>query len=156
MVLASEIKKIEGGVAVDDRGSLRFVNDFNFEGVKRFYQVENHRRGFIRAWHGHQKEGKYVYVASGTALVAAVPLEFVNPINGGEQVLNKSKSPSKFVLSATKPSILYIPPGYFNGFMNLEENTKVLFFSTSSIEESKGDDIRLPYDTWNVWAEDFR
>lgn len=156
MVLASEIKKIEGGVAVDDRGSLRFVNDFNFEGVKRFYQVENHRRGFIRAWHGHQKEGKYVYVASGTALVAAVPLEFVNPINGGEQALNKSKSPSKFVLSATKPSILYIPPGYFNGFMNLEENTKVLFFSTSSIEESKGDDIRLPYDTWNVWTEDFR
>ena len=37
-----------------------FVNDFNFENVKRFYQVENHRQGFIRAWHGHKKEGKYI------------------------------------------------------------------------------------------------
>ena len=27
---------IEGGLAVDDRGEVRFVNEFNFEGVKRF------------------------------------------------------------------------------------------------------------------------
>ena len=45
-----------GGIAVDDRGQLRFVNDFNFANVKRFYQVENHRQGFIRAWHGHKKK----------------------------------------------------------------------------------------------------
>ena len=38
-----------GGQAVDDRGTVSFVNDFDFNNVKRFYQVENHRRGFIRA-----------------------------------------------------------------------------------------------------------
>ena len=33
----SETKLMNGGIAVDDRGSVRFVNDFNFENVKRFF-----------------------------------------------------------------------------------------------------------------------
>lgn len=148
-----EVKVINGGIAVDDRGSLRFVNDFNFEGVKRFYQVENHRQGFIRAWHGHLKEGKYVYVTSGTALVGAVPLELYE--DGKTYILDQNKV-KKFVLSASSPKILYIPPGYANGFKNLEDNTKVLFFSTSTLEESKGDDIRFDFDVVNIWGEDFR
>ena len=135
-------KLINGGVSVDDRGSVRFVNDFNFDGVKRFYQVENHRRGFIRAWHGHKKEGKYVYVPNGSALVGVVNME--------------TEEVSKFVLSDKSPKILWIPPGYYNGFKSLEENTKILFFSTSTLEESVGDDIREEHNRWNIWEEDYR
>lgn len=131
-----------GGVAVDDRGQVRFVNDFDFKGVKRFYQVENHRQGFIRAWHGHKKEGKYVYVASGTALIGVVNME--------------TEMVTKYILSAKQPKVLYIPPNNYNGFKNLEENTSVIFFSTSTLEESINDDIRMPHDKWNIWAEDFR
>lgn len=133
---------IQGGLAVDDRGSVTFVNDFNFEGVKRFYQVENHQRGFIRAWHGHKKEGKYVYVVQGTALVGVV-----NMIT--EEV-------SKFVLSSKSPKILWIPAGNYNGFKSLEENTKIIFFSTATIDESLGDDFRQEHDKWNIWKEDYR
>ena len=140
-------KIIKGGIAVDDRGSLRFVNDFNFEGVKRFYQVENHRQGYIRAWHGHKIEGKYVWVTSGSALVGIVPIDG-KPGDAGEV--------QKFVLSDKSPSILWIPPGYYNGFMNLEENTKMIFFSTTTMEEAKNDDIRQPYDMWDIWQDDFR
>ena len=68
-------KIIGGGVVVDDRGSVSFVNEFDFGGVKRFYQVENHRSGFIRAWHGHKHEGKYVYVTQGSALVGVVNMD---------------------------------------------------------------------------------
>lgn len=143
----SEITLIKGGIAVDDRGNLRFSNDFNFEGVKRFYQVENYRRGFIRAWHGHKREGKYVWAASGSALVGAVPL--------GTEKGDNSKV-KKFVLSDKAPSVLWIPAGHYNGFMSLEEETRVIFFSTATIEETKGDDIRLEYDAWNIWQEDFR
>ena len=151
MALECDIKTINGGIAVDDRGSLRFINDFDPMtcGVRRFYQVENHRRGFIRAYHGHVKEAKYVYVVSGSALIAVAPLFKTCDVYQKTEV-------KKFVLSAAQPKVLYIPPSYFNGFMNLEENTKVLFFSTSTLEESKGDDVRLPYDYWNVWQEDFR
>lgn len=133
---------IEGGVAVDDRGSLRFVNGFDFAGVKRFYQVENHRQGFIRAWHGHKKEAKYVYVASGSALVGAVNIE--------------SQEVQKFILSANSPKVLYIPPGYANGIMNLEDDTIIMFFSTSTLEESKGDDIRFQHTMWNIWDIEYR
>lgn len=142
-----ELKLIPGGIAVDDRGSVRFCNEFKFAGVKRFYQVQNHRRGFIRAWHGHQHEGKYVWVTKGSALVGVVPLD----AEKGD--LSQVK---KFVLSDKAPKILFIPAGNFNGFMNLEEDTRIIFFSTSSIEESSGDDIRKEFDCWDIWAEDFR
>ncbi len=81
--------------------------------------VENHDKGFIRAWHGHEKEGKYVFVSNGSILLGAVKLN--------------TDIIEKFVLSSRKPSVLYIPPGYANGFMNLEYDTKVMFFSTFNI-----------------------
>lgn len=140
--MSEEIKVLNGGIAVDDRGQVRFVNDFNFEGVKRFYQVENHRQGFIRAWHGHRKEGKYVYVAAGTALIGVVNMD--------------TQETSKFVLSAKQPKVLYIPPNHYNGFKTLEENTSLMFFSTSTLAESLNDDIRVNHDAWNIWNEDFR
>ena len=131
------VKLINGGVAVDDRGQLSFVNDFDFKDVKRFYMVENHELGFIRAWHGHEKEGKYVYVSNGAILIGAVNLN--------------TELVDRFVLSSSKPQVLYIPPGYANGFMNLQDNTKVIFFSTSTLEESIGDDIRFEWDKWDIW-----
>jgi len=135
-------KQFKGSVFADDRGVLRFVNDFDFSNVKRFYQVENHQKGFIRAWHGHQKEGKYVYVPSGTALVGAVDMitEEVNT----------------FTLSSQSPSVLYIPSGFANGFKNLEDNTIIMFFSTSTLEESRGDDVRFEWDKWDIWGDNYR
>jgi dTDP-4-dehydrorhamnose 3,5-epimerase len=145
--MEQEVKLYKGGVTVDDRGALSFVNDFIFEGVKRFYMVENHRAGFIRAWHGHQREGKYACVVSGSALIGVVPLPTIP---------NEILAPYKFTLSAKSPAVLWIPPMYANGFKSLEENTKIIFFSTSTLEESKNDDMRFPYDMWNIWEEDFR
>lgn len=133
---------IQGGVSVDDRGSVRFVNDFNFNDVKRFYQVQNHKQGFIRAWHGHRHEGKYVYVVSGSALIGAANMD--------TQVVDK------YVLSSQSPKVLFIPAGHANGFKTLEENTIILFFSTSDLNSSLNDDIRFPYDKWNIWEEDYR
>ena len=138
----NNIKLIDGGLAADDRGTVRFVNDFDFHGVKRFYQVENHQKGFVRAWHGHKKEGKYVYVSSGAALVGVVDL--------------KTQKIRKFILSDKKPQVLWIPPNHANGFMNLEDNTDILFFSTSTLEESTNDDIRFPYNQWNIWDIEYR
>lgn len=128
---------ISGDMIVDERGTVKFVNDFDFKNVKRFYQVENHARGYIRAWHGHKTEDKYVYVVSGSALVGVVDL--------------KTEEIQKFILSAKKPRVLWVPANSANGFMSLEENTKVIFFSSHTLEESKKDDLRFPYDKWNIW-----
>ncbi|OGN16253.1 MAG: sugar epimerase [Candidatus Yanofskybacteria bacterium RIFCSPHIGHO2_02_FULL_50_12] len=137
---------IEGGLAVDDRGQLSFANNFDFKGVKRFYMVENFSTDTIRAFHGHLKEVKYVFVVSGSAIVAAVELDNIKKPS-------KKNSVHRYVLSARKPTILYVPAGYANGFKALEPDTKIIFFSTSTMEESKGDDFRFPADYWgaNVW-----
>jgi dTDP-4-dehydrorhamnose 3,5-epimerase len=137
-----KIKKINGNIFADDRGFVRFVNEFDFNGVKRFYQVENHEKGFIRAWHGHNKEAKYVYVSKGSALIGAVNL--------------KTEEVTKHTLTNKLPSVLYIPPGFANGFMTLEEDTILMFFSTSTLSESHGDDIRFSYDKWNIWEKQYR
>jgi len=136
------MKEIKGALFTDDRGTLRFVNDFNFEGVKRFYQVENHEKGFIRAWHGHKKEGKYVYVPKGSISLGIVNME--------------TEEINKFVLSDTSPKILWIPPGNYNGFKTLEEDTIVIFFSTVTMEEGKGDDFRESYNKWDIWDIEYR
>jgi dTDP-4-dehydrorhamnose 3,5-epimerase-like enzyme len=135
---------IEGGLAVDDRGQVQFVNDFNFKNVKRFYQVTNHRQGFVRAWHAHRYEAKYVYVVSGAAKIGAVPIDDWEKPSKDAEVYTR-------VLSARKPSILYIPPGYANGFMSLTPDASLIFFSTSTIEEAVKDDVRYDARYWDIW-----
>jgi dTDP-4-dehydrorhamnose 3,5-epimerase len=140
----AEPRLIEGGLAVDDRGSLSFVNAFDFAGVRRFYAVQNHRAGFVRAWHGHRREQKYVTVLVGSAVVAAVKLDdWVNP--------RKDLPVHRYVLSAEKPAVLHIPAGYANGFMTLTAEARLVFFSTASLEESREDDVRFDACYWNPW-----
>lgn len=141
---ASKPVLLVGGLAADDRGELAFVNDFGFDGVKRFYIVSNYKQGFIRAWHGHKREAKYVTAVSGAALVGAVG------IDNWEQPSRELRV-ERFVMSAHRPSVLYIPAGYANGFMSLTEDLKLMFFSTSTLEESQGDDLRFDSRYWDIW-----
>ena len=104
------------------------------------YQITD--EGLLEHGMGTKKEGKYVYVSSGSALIGVVNME--------------SNEISKFVLSSKSPKILWIPAGNYNGFKSLEENTSILFFSTTTLDESLGDDIRKDFDEWNIWDEDYR
>lgn len=135
---------IEGSLTVDDRGEVGFVNGFDMRDVKRFYTVTNHKVGFVRAWHGHKKESKYVTVVDGAAIVAAVKIDnWKKP--------SKDLKVHRFILSSKKPAVLFIPKGYANGFMTLKKDTKLLFFSTATLEESRKDDIRYDAYYWNPW-----
>ncbi len=49
---------MKGGLAADERGSVSFVNDFDFKDVKRFYIIKNISIDFKRGFHGHMKEEK--------------------------------------------------------------------------------------------------
>ena len=135
---------IKGDLSVDDRGELMFVNQFNMELVKRFYVVSNHKQGFIRAWHAHKFESKYVFVVDGTALISTVQIDNWNNPSSNLAI-------DKFVLTAKKPSILYIPNGYANGFKTLSIDTKIIFFSTSTLGDSIDDDYRFDAYKWNPW-----
>lgn len=143
-------KLLGGKIATDDRGSVSFVNDFDIEkaGVKRCYWVRNHQQGFVRAWHGHQYEAKYITVIHGAAIIGAVNVNFGKA--------DKSAQPVRYVLSGTLPQVLHIPAGYANGLKTLTADAIVLVFSTATVEESASDDVRFPAHFWDIWKTEER
>lgn len=137
---------LKGSKITDDRGALTFNNEFKFDGVKRFYIVENHSPNFIRAWHGHVHEKKYIMCLSGAAIVCYRPLD-ESPATSESKLVRKVLSPNGEVLE--------IPANNYNGWKNLTADTKLIIFSCSSLEESAKDDIRkevnyFPMDCWEV------
>lgn len=135
----------KGALSVDDRGEVGFVNEFSFKGVKRFYTIGNHREGFIRAWHGHRHEEKYFTVVQGSALLCGVEVDdWEHP--------SKDLQVHRFVLSDRNPAVLHFPSGYANGFISLTRDTKIIVFSTSTVEESQNDDVRFPSRYWDPWT----
>jgi dTDP-4-dehydrorhamnose 3,5-epimerase len=140
---------VRGGAAVDDRGSVAFINDLFLGDYTRFYIVANHSVGFVRAWHAHKQERKTVVVLSGAALVCAVPIDdWDSP--------SKDAPVSRFVLSERNPTALKIPAGYANGFMSLAPDTRVMFLSSSKLEESLNDDYRYESRLWDPWSVEER
>lgn len=135
---------IEGTLFVDSRGQVSFCNDFDMRTVRRFYMISNHKSGFIRAWHAHKEETKFVMVVSGEAIVAAVKIDNWDSPDKNAQVY-------RYVLNDKKPGILVIPAGYANGFRTLNSGTQVMFFSSATLEESKDDDYRYDPYYWNPW-----
>lgn len=134
-----------GELAVDDRGSVAFVNDASLYGFRRFYVVRNHSRKFVRAWHGHRRERKLITVMSGTALICCVAVDdWDNP--------SPSLEVHRYVLSAERPAVLSVPGGFANGSMNLTDETAVCYFSDTSIEEASMDDVRFPARMWDPWS----
>ena len=93
---------ISGALFTDDRGSVGFVNDFAFAGVKRFYSIRNHHAGFVRAWHGHKHEEKFFTVVCGAAKIGAVAIDDWNSPS-------KTAHVREFVLAGTQPAVLQIP-----------------------------------------------
>jgi dTDP-4-dehydrorhamnose 3,5-epimerase len=131
-VIIEEIKRFG-----DDRGD--FISIPFSEIFKRSYIITNTQPGVVRAFHGHKKEGKLFYVPKGA-------FKFI--IMGMEDNLWK-----EYTLLASVPKILFVPAGFYNGFVSLSEDSLIITYSTSTIDESREDDIRLPFDTLgeNIW-----
>jgi dTDP-4-dehydrorhamnose 3,5-epimerase-like enzyme len=147
--MMDEIRLIEGGTSVDDRGEVAFINEIDFDRVRRLYTVTNHAAGSVRAWHAHRREAKFVAVTQGAAVVAAVRIDnWDRP--------SKDAAVERYVLSAQKPALLYIPAGFANGAMTLTADTKLIYFSTASLEESRADDIRYDARYWDPWQVEDR
>ena len=143
---------IAGGTAIDDRGVLSYLNSAPFEKVKRMYMVDNFDAATIRAFHGHRLEEKLVLVVAGAAIVNVSQMRIVSGnIVGLDQ-------PTRFVLADHNPQLLRIPAGYANGWKALLPNTKILFFSSTTMEEAKHDDYRWPWHYFapSVWEVEHR
>lgn len=148
---SNDIKIINVNTSYDDRGDIVYCNEFNFiqKKIKRFYQITNNNLNFVRAWHGHKKEEKFLLVTKGVFKICAVKIDnWKNP--------SKKLSVKEFVISSNSPKILQIPGGYAHGSQNLKIGSKLLVFSTFNLEESIKDDYRYQSDLWYNWDIKFR
>lgn len=135
---------IKGNFFSDARGTMRFVNDFQFGDIKRFYFIKHPDTSVVRAWQGHQFEKKYFYPISGSFVIAWVKIDdFKTP--------SDDLIPEYHILSALNSEIISVPKGYANGLKALEPNSEIMIFSDMNLEESVNEKIRYPADKWLNW-----
>ncbi len=135
---------IKGGLYRDERGSLQYVNDENTENYKRFYIITHPDIDIVRAWQGHKTEEKSFFVIKGFFTVAVVqPQNFEAPSSKDTSELFKMKSEDNLFLK--------VPGGCYTGIKACEPNSILLVLSSSTLEESKSDNFRLPKDMWVEW-----
>lgn len=134
---------IEGGVYNDERGGISFVNEFSFENIQRFYIIENSLIKPLRAWQGHKLDEKNFYCVTGEFKIGIVKIDnWENP--------SKKLLIDIYVLKASDPKILKIPPGYANAVLSSEEGSKLISFSTLPLNRVKEDEMRYPFDYWSL------
>lgn len=119
---------IFGNSHQDERGIVRFVNDFSMDKVVRMYSIEP-QVGTIRAWQGHKSEIKWFFVSKGAFLVKTVNM--------------KTFERNEYQLHESTPKVLEIPGGYYNGFEALDSGSVLMVFSNFELEASQKDDFRM-------------
>ena len=127
---------ITGGKYADDRGLLRFCNDFDMSAVRRFYTIANSAEQPLRGWIGHRRETKWFFPLKGKTTIAIEPMD-----------CSRAETPRRkeeWVLEADKPSVLKVEPG--NWFcIRQDGNAEVMVFSDCKVGEFKDYDFRRPY-----------
>jgi len=135
----SNYKFISGGMAQDQRGKIRFVNDFDMTAVRRFYLISNSNLDTIRGWRGHKIEQRWFYAVSGQFLIRLVKIDHW-------------EQPSAFltieevVLDASEGSVLHIPAGYATAVQATETQSEMLVFADYAITHAMKDDFTWPSD----------
>ncbi|MFD2939571.1 WxcM-like domain-containing protein [Flavobacterium notoginsengisoli] len=136
-------KVIQGGRFEDYRGSISFVNDFKFLNIERFYIISNSRENPIRAWQGHKLDEKNFYCLSGSFKIHFIKIDnWENP--------SKDLTIETIWVSESDSKIVHIPSGYANAVESLEENSKLMSFSTLPLVNVIEDDVRFPSDYWLI------
>lgn len=138
--------KINGGIYKDNRGSLKYVNDFSLDKAKRFYTISQSPNSEPRAWQGHKEETKYFYCLKGSFVINLVKID-----NWESPNINLDAEP--FLLSESKSEILVIPGGYANGIKAKEKKSQLLVFSDKTIKESAIDEHRYKSELWINWEK---
>lgn len=135
-----ELGVIQGGVAKDERGQIRFVNEFDMSSVKRFYIIQNANTELIRGWRGHRIEQRWFYVLSGAFGIDIVKIDNWNTPSPDLPVDRK-------ILTGFDMQVLNIPAGYGTAFQALESGSELLVYADYPISHAIHDDY--------TWALDY-
>ncbi|MEN5380493.1 WxcM-like domain-containing protein [Sphingobacterium kitahiroshimense] len=133
----ASIQKIQGGIAQDQRGHIRFVNDFDMSLVKRFYMIKNADVQLVRGWRAHRIEQRWFYVVAGDFEVELIQIDnWDNPA--------KDLTIERVKLESTNMEVLHVPQGYGTTFRALQPDSELLVFADHGIEHAPQDDYTWP------------
>ena len=130
---------IQGGIAKDSRGQIRFVNDFDMSLVKRFYIIRNTDLDLIRGWRAHRIEQRWFYVLSGKFSIDVVKID-------NWERASRDLSVERIILDTSENRVLNLSCGYGTAFQALEHGSELLVFADHSIENAQNDDYTYPLD----------
>jgi len=97
------------------------ASDEHFTKFGQVYLVGDNSRNIVRAFHVHKVLWDWFFVSHGSAKFALV--------DGRRQAPTFNET-NTFILSDRKPQLLVIAPGFYHGWMSLEDDTQMI--STAS------------------------
>lgn len=131
------ITSIQGGMATDHRGSIRFVNEFDMMHVKRFYIIQNTDTDLIRGWRAHRIEQRWFYVLEGGFSLKIALID-------NWQTPSRDLPVQEIILQSEDQRVIHVPPGYATAFQARSSGSRLLVFADFEIEHAPNDDYTYP------------
>jgi len=133
---------IKGGFHTDERGEIRFNNEFNASDIKRIYIIENKEINFVRGWQGHKIERRWFATIQGCFEIKLICIDDWNSPN-------PFLEPHTFLLDEKCLDILFIPNGYISSIQGRKDNSKLLAMSDHIMGEVE-DEYRFEKNYFNT------
>ncbi len=134
---------ISGAKFSDERGKLKFNNNFDASDIKRMYIIENNHNHIIRAWQGHKVEQRWFCVIQGEFLIQLIKIDdWEKPSSGLESIF--------FKLSSENMDVLHVPAGFVTGIKQIDKEAKLLAMADYHLNEVN-DEYRFPLETFDVY-----
>lgn len=145
-MLKDEIEILDGENFFDYRGGIASMNNLSFEGIERFYVIENADTEVLRGYHGHRWERKWFYCLSGSFTMSLVKIDdWEHP--------SKAIKPQMIHVSDKKSQMVMVPSGFANCLRADEPHSKLLVFSGRRYPECLDDSYRFDPNYWFDWKD---
>lgn len=132
-----ELKKLT--TFPDQRGFFREVirvtDGFFGEGFGQWSHTKSYQ-GVVKAWHIHQRQVDWWYVASGRVKVALYDTRPDSPTHGQLQELLLGEE--------MEPAVLRVPPGVAHGYRVLSAEANLFYITSNTYDPD--DEGRIPHD----------
>lgn len=110
---------INGNNHQDNRGNLKYNNNFNLSQIKRMYVIENANIHLKRGWQGHKIEQRWFSAVAGKFKIMLLKVDnWENPSVNLELIT--------FEINSVNLDVLHIPAGYITCIQAKEENSKLV------------------------------
>ena len=134
----SKPKLITGDNFLDERGEIKFNNDFDLSPVKRMYTITNSDYKPVRAWQGHRVEQRWFSAIEGDFTIKLIKID-------NWEKPSKNLKIKSFDLNQNSLDVLHIPAGYVTYIKSNQNKSRLLIMSDYLLGEIN-DEFRFNQD----------